>query len=254
MLMKLIALTLALMMTSCGQTVPEKTSPTPGDETTTDGAEVSAVTVTEHHGELSYLLYEPAEVSGDLPLIVYLHGGSGKGDDLSLLTSVDGLPEYLADGKVAPDAYVVMPQLTSDHKGWVDVGEDIMKLIGALEEEYSIDPDRVSLTGHSMGGTGVWQLALAYPGSFSAIAPLSGSVMTNELNLKKLSKLSVRAVVGSDDTIVSPESSEKFIAALSRTNSEASLITLDGYDHFDVPTYYLDSDAGLLDWLISRKK
>ena len=41
-----------------------------------------------------------------------------------------------------------------------------MKLIGALEEEYKIDPDRVSLTGHSMGGTGVWQLALAYPGSF----------------------------------------------------------------------------------------
>lgn len=91
----------------------------------------------------------------------------------------------------------------------------------------------------------------AYP---YAIAPLSGSVMTNELNLKKLSKLPVRAVVGSDDTIVSPESSEKFIAALSKTNSEASLITLDGYDHFDVPTYYLDSDAGLLDWLISRKK
>ena len=253
MLIKLIALTLALMMTSCGQIIQEGASTTTGGETI--GAKTPAAgTVTEHHGELSYLLYEPAEVSDDLSLIVYLHGGSGKGDDLSLLTSVDGLPEYLADGKVAPDAYVVMPQLTSDHKGWVDIGGDIMKLIGALEEEYSIDPDRVSLTGHSMGGTGVWQLALAYPGSFSAISPLSGSVMTNELNLKKLSKLPVRAVVGSDDTIVSPESSEKFIAALSKTNSEASLITLDGYDHFDVPTYYLDSDAGLLDWLISRKK
>ena len=132
MLMKLIALTLALMMTSCGQTSPEGASTTTGSETTVTETP-AAGTVTECHGELSYLLYEPAEVSENLPLIVYLHGGSGKGDDLSLLTSVDGLPEYLADGKVAPDAYVVMPQLTSDHKGWVDVGGDIMKLIGALE-------------------------------------------------------------------------------------------------------------------------
>jgi len=49
--------------------------------------------------KLGYWLYTP-ENAGDeeLPLIVYLHGGNGKGDDLSLITAADGFPKYLQNG------------------------------------------------------------------------------------------------------------------------------------------------------------
>ena len=36
-----------------------------------------------------------------MPLILYLHGGSGKGDDLELVTQADSLPQYLQNGQLA---------------------------------------------------------------------------------------------------------------------------------------------------------
>ncbi len=40
--------------------------------------------------------------------------------------------------------------------------------------EVSIDPSRVWLTGHSMGGHGTWQVGAHFPGRFAAIAPSAG--------------------------------------------------------------------------------
>ena len=131
----------------------------------------------------------------------------------------------------------------------------VMELISAVAEEYKIDENRISLTGHSMGGTGVWMLALAYPDVFSAVAPLSGSVTLSDANLKKLSSLPILAVVGSEDTVVDPQSSKDFIAKLSLVNANASIIELDGADHFEVPSLsFLSSNFDLIGWLISQSK
>ena len=203
---------------------------------------------------MSYWLYAPEGARAGLPLIVYLHGGSGKGNDLELLTKESGLPQYLQDGLLRPDAYVLIPQLDSRYTGWANVKETLMKLIAQVRTECGIDGNRVSLTGHSMGGTGTWQVALAYPASFSAIAPLSGSVTASDINLRKLSALPVWAVVGEADTIVDPESSRQFIAALSQTSGRAYLTELEGAGHFDVPAVYLDQSLNLLGWLAAQSR
>jgi poly(3-hydroxybutyrate) depolymerase len=39
---------------------------------------------------------------------------------------------------------------------------------------HAIDPERVYLTGHSMGGRGAFYLAYRAPERFAAIAPLRG--------------------------------------------------------------------------------
>ena len=203
---------------------------------------------------MNYLLYTPQNASAGMPLLVYLHGGSGKGSDLSLLTSTDGLPQYFAQGRLAPAAYAVFPQLSEEHKGWAECADTLLSLISDLEKRYGIDPDAVSLTGHSMGGTGVWQTALNSPCTFAAIAPLSGSVQLSRDNLKMLSSLPVWAVVGSDDTIVPPEESIRFVQALSTVNAEARITVLEGADHFDVPAFYLDTDAALIEWLVTQRR
>lgn len=43
--------------------------------------------------------------------------------------------------------------------------------------EFSTDPDRVYLTGLSMGGNGTWHLAYRYPERFAAIAPICAFVV-----------------------------------------------------------------------------
>lgn len=203
--------------------------------------------------QFRYWLYIPEDPQPGMPLIVYLHGGSGKGEDLSLITGVEGFPQYLQSGQLGDiRAYVVMPQLPSDQKGWPNAGESLMQLIAKMKSDYGVDPENISLTGHSMGGTGTWSVALSYPATFARIAPLSGSIKNNELNLNKLKNIPIRACVGSEDTIVTPESTIEFVAALQALGADAQVTVFSGASHFDVPGLgYLD--PAMLDWLIDAK-
>ena len=205
---------------------------------------------------MNYWLHTPRNATANMPLIVYLHGGSGKGDDLDLITAVDGFPKYLQDGQIAPNAYVIIPQLSSSYKGWGGPAiTDLVLTISSVQAQYQIDANRISLTGHSMGGTGVWSVALGNADLFSAIAPLSGSVTLSDANIQTLSNMPVWAVVGAADTIVDPQSSIDFIAALSQVNEKALITTLAGVDHFTVPSStYLATDFDIISWLISQSK
>ena len=201
---------------------------------------------------VNYWLYTPADPGENMPLIVYLHGGSGKGNDLTLLTNVDGFPKYLRDGDLGDvRAYVIMPQLPSGITGWTNAGADLIGLIGSVRSTYGIPSNKVSLTGHSMGGTGTWGVAAQYPKTFARIAPCSGSISNTTLNVSKLKSLPVRAFVGSADTIVSPDASINFVAALTEAgNTDATVTVFDGSTHFDVPALvYLDEDIGIVNWL-----
>lgn len=197
-------------------------------------------------------LYTPTNPQQNMPLIVYLHGGSGKGDDLNLITAVDGFPSYLQSGSFGNlRAYVLIPQLPAEQKGWAEVSDQLYELIQNLLETRGIDRGNISLTGHSMGGTGTWSIGAAYPSLFARIAPLSGSVRSPESTAAKLSDTPVWAFVGSEDTIVPPESSEQTIGWLMELSDQAKITVLEGADHFSVPSLaYLDGERNLVGWLI----
>ena len=205
-------------------------------------------------GEIKYCLYTPKNPQKNMPLIIYLHGGTSKGDYLNKLTEIYGFPQYLKNGVLGDvRAYVIMPQLTSDKKGWTDVSAGIREIIGIAADTYKIDKTKVSLTGHSMGGTGAWGLALANPDLFWKIAPLSGSVTLNADNINVLKNIPVRAFVGANDTIVKPQSSKAFVAALKKAGGNAEITEFEGADHFAVPKLtYCGENIKLIDWLIGK--
>ena len=209
---------------------------------------------TSELSQLNYLLYTPNNATADMPLIVYLHGGSGKGNDLNLLTATNSFPKYVKDNTLGNiPAYIIMLQLPSNKKGWTDIKLSIKELIEYISDTYEIDSSRISLTGHSMGGTGVWGLAVAYPEIFSCIAPMSGSIIISNTTINSLSNMPIWAFVGSKDTIVSPKSSIQFIQKLSMYNANANITVFDGATHFDVPELaYLGHD--IVTWLISQEK
>ena len=204
--------------------------------------------------EVKYWLYTPENPVSGMPFLVYLHGGSGKGNDLELITAVDGFPKYLSDGLISPDAYVIIPQLSADRRGWSDIGTQLIRLIASVVKTYCVDEMKISLTGHSMGGTGAWQLALMYPGTFSCVAPMSGSVTLSQQNIAKLKNIPVWAFVGSADTIVPPESSQRFVEALESAGGNAKITVIDGADHFAVPAAYLDKSIDVIGWLINQTR
>lgn len=63
----------------------------------------------------------------------------------------------------------------------------------------------------------------------------------------------VWAFVGAENTIVSPELSEKFVESMNQAGGNARLTVLEGVTHFDVLTLaYFDSELNVLDWLIGN--
>lgn len=215
------------------------------------GTSVSSLTEGSFEG-LGYLLYTPENASKNLPLLVYLHGGHGKGSDLSVLTTTDGFPQYLADGLLGEvPAYVLIPQLPANEKGWLSSADTVMALIDTICEEKTIDRSRIALTGHSMGGTGTWDLALAYPDIFSRVAPMSGSIKTTSDTLKTLETMPIWAFVGEDDVVVKPESTETFIESVSEQNSDARVTVFQATDHVGVlQKAWLENGKALLNWLL----
>lgn len=59
-----------------------------------------------------------------------------------------------------------------DWEGWGRL--DALEVLRLAMAELHPDPQRVYLTGHSMGGHGTWQLGALFPDRFAAIGPSSG--------------------------------------------------------------------------------
>lgn len=58
---------------------------------------------------------------------------------------------------------------------WEDWGRlDALEVLQIAKEKFKPDPQRIYLTGHSMGGHGTWFLGATYPDKWAAIAPCAG--------------------------------------------------------------------------------
>ena len=201
-----------------------------------------------------YWLYTPKNPVENMPLIVYLHGSSGKGDDLNILMNEDGFPQYLKNSQLGDvPAYILIPQLPAEKRGWASVSQSVYQLISETVSTCQIDSDNISLTGHSMGGTGTWNLAAQYPQMFARIAPLSGSARGQAAQLEALKDIPVWAFIGSDDTVILPEYSENAVSELNALGGNAQITIFEGADHFAVPSQtYLDPSISLVNWLIGN--
>ncbi|MFN8218890.1 MAG: prolyl oligopeptidase family serine peptidase [Fimbriimonadales bacterium] len=58
---------------------------------------------------------------------------------------------------------------------WEEIGRlDAMEVLAEAKKRFQPDPNRIYLTGHSMGGHGTWQVGVQYPDLFAGIAPSAG--------------------------------------------------------------------------------
>lgn len=120
-----------------------------------------------------YQVYVPFAYSSaaSWPVILFLHGAGERGTDGLLQTTVGLGPAIRAAPSRFP-AIVVFPQVPPDSQ-WV--GAPAEMALAALSQsmaEFHGDPDRVYLTGLSMGGHGTWYLAYRHPERFAAVVPI----------------------------------------------------------------------------------
>jgi hypothetical protein len=60
-------------------------------------------------------------------------------------------------------------------RGWVTIGNSIvLSAISRLQRQLNVDPDRIYVTGHSMGGHLSWRSGIYLGDRWGAVAPMSG--------------------------------------------------------------------------------
>lgn len=198
---------------------------------------------------VNYLLSLPdgytQDTSKTWPLMVFLHGSGERGTDLDKVKR-HGPPKLVEQGKKFP-FIVVSPQAQENH-GW-DASE-LYELLQECKKAYRADPDRIYLTGLSMGGFGTWDLALKHPEEFAAIVPICGGGDTAEI--WKLRNMPVWCFHGAKDDAVPIAMDQKMINALKVYNPSVKFTVYPDLGHDSWTTTY--NNDTLYQWLLSQKK
>jgi predicted peptidase len=126
---------------------------------------------------LRYQVYVPVDyaASRSWAVILYLHGAGERGTD-GIRQTLIGLGSAVRNDARRFPALIVFPQAPPDSSWTGVVAHGAMAALDSVQREYRIDPQRVYLTGLSMGGHGTWYLAFRHPERFAAIAPICGWV------------------------------------------------------------------------------
>jgi predicted peptidase len=115
---------------------------------------------------------------------------------------------------------------------------------------YSVDPDRVALTGVSMGGEGTWSLAAAFPERWSAIVPLCGS--GDPESVGRFAHVPCWCFQGGKDTSTHPELSRNMVRALRKAGGQPIYMEFPNVGHNCWDLAYGRDD--LFEWLIEQKR
>lgn len=141
--------------------------------------------------DLEFIMYMPdvSQVKNmdKLPMVIFLHGGTtptymadpdnpnGAGKPL-----IQANPFRLHKENVNYPAVCIFPKNNNNNLklGWGSATDEMLKelegLIDYTIENYNVDKDKISLTGHSNGGTATWNIGLKFPEKFSCLVTVCG--------------------------------------------------------------------------------
>jgi len=212
---------------------------------------VGKVLLRKTGGESKYVVFLPEgyDESEEYPTILFLHGAGAQG--------TDGHKQLMALGpainrrKSSFPFIAVFPQASSgDWQPKTGHGDLAMAVLDDVMRTYSVEPDRVALSGVSMGGEGTWGLAAAYPEKWSAIIPLCGS--GDPESVGRFAHVPCWCFQGGKDTSTSPELSRSMVRALRRAGGQPIYIEYPNVGHNCWDLAYGRDD--LFEWLIEQKR
>lgn len=198
-----------------------------------------------------YVVFVPDgyDASRSYPAILFLHGSGAQGTDgRSHIGALAGAILRRDD----PFPFVVaFPQSPSgDWQPGTGNGDLAITVLDDVVRRYSVDADRIALTGVSMGGEGTWSLAAAYPDRWSAIVPLCGG--GDPETVARIAHVPCWSFQGGADRMTPPELSREMVRALRRAGGRPIYTEYPEADHNCWDRAYGRVD--LFDWLGQQRR
>ena len=198
--------------------------------------------------DVSYALYLPDrfDTTADRrPLLVFLHGNTHQGTDLSGEMS-EGVPHELAasaDLRAAVPMVGLFPQLPDGWR-WDSPGapQIVNGLVRGICGRYPrVDRRRVYLTGLSMGGKGSWLTALDSPDLYAAVTTMSAVEVRPRTAGQRLATVPrVHIVCGGDDGGFTAGSRAMYADLKPSLGDRVELTVVPGQGHGVWADYYPD--------------
>ncbi|MBI4580883.1 MAG: prolyl oligopeptidase family serine peptidase [Planctomycetes bacterium] len=178
------------------------------------------------------------------PLMLYLHGIGERGDLEK--AKKHGPPKRIAAGAEFP--FIVLVPSCPPDRWWEP--EPLEVLVQEVCETYRVDEDRVYGTGLSMGGFGIWSLAIAYPWRFAAIAPICGG--GTPYLVSRIAHVPVWTFHGAKDPVVPLYESQRMVDALNDAGGNARITIYPDAEHDAWTATYEKPE--LYEWLLSQRR
>jgi dienelactone hydrolase len=116
--------------------------------------------------------YDPAR---KWPLVIQLHGYNPANPVYVRWWAADGRHPGIDTEFSNHQGVIYMEPHGRGNAEYLGMGDsDVVHAIAEAKRLFSVDEDRVYLTGDSMGGWGTWNIASRHPDLFAAIAPVFG--------------------------------------------------------------------------------
>ncbi|MAD77862.1 MAG: phospholipase [Planctomycetaceae bacterium] len=232
----------------------------------------------ERTTEIPYRIHRPEGLSPDdpVPLIIFLHGAGSRGDDNR--KQLGKLPErWVTESRLGGrhSAVVFVPQcprgdrwasVTTTSSSGIEAGKErrtdasqpptvpmqaVMKKIGELVADPSIDASRIYLTGLSMGGFGSWDLVSRHPEWFAAVVPVCGGGDPSFAARIADSGVPIWTVHGDADRVVPADLTRTMVRAIRKADGSIGYTELAGVRHNSWDHAY--GPAGPMEWMFAQR-
>ena len=222
----ILILSILMFIVACGSTPYAKSKIEIGFNKQAQTAEVSQAEILnrtyffeEASKEQSYALYIPKtyDANNKAPLVVLLHGLRSKPKQIMRYKGIITEAEKRGYVLVAPYGYNERGWYGSRGKGKEGRGfgnssdpenlgelseKDVMNVLEIVQSDLAIDPKRIFLLGHSMGGGGALHLSATYPDLWAGLACLAPSFRGPLSKIEKLKHLPTLVITGDKDRLV----------------------------------------------------
>ena len=202
------------------------------------------------------------------PLILFLHGSGECGTDNQRQIKV-GVPTLVSTlmKRAKPEPFIMVVPQCQNGNWWIKrlaMNENyaaerepmpslevVLELIRHLVEERQADPDRLYITGLSLGGFGTWDAIQREPDLFAAAVPICGG--GDVRRARDIRKLPIWVFHGDADTNVKVECSRRMVAALKNNGNRKMRYTeYEGVAHNSWDRAY--SDMEMIEWLFKQTR
>lgn len=109
--------------------------------------------------------------------------------------------------------------------------QDVLNVLALVRKDYAVDPKRIYLMGHSMGGGGALYLGMKHKGLWAALAPLAPAIYSPPAGLADIRATPIIVAQGDQDLLVKVENTRRWVAEMKDLGMDYQYIEIKGGDH-----------------------